>query len=62
MQDRIINDGIGEALGFIVDVGIIDPRSVVLIVAGALAVTLLGALVPARRARRLPAAAVLRSE
>ena len=62
MQDRIINDGIGEVSGFIVDVGIIDVRSVVLIVAGALAVTLLGALVPARRTRRLPVAAVLRSE
>lgn len=62
MQERIINEGIGETSGFIVDVGIIDVRSVVLIVAGALAVTLLGALVPARRARRLPVAAVLRSE
>lgn len=62
MQERIINGGIGETSGFIVDVGIIDVRSVVLIVAGALAVTLLGALVPARRARRLPVAAVLRSE
>lgn len=62
MQERIVNDGIGETSGFIVDVGIIDVRSVVLIVAGALAVTLLGALVPARRARRLPVAAVLRSE
>lgn len=62
MQERIINEGIGETSGFVVDVGIIDVRSVVLIVAGALAVTLLGALVPARRARRLPVAAVLRSE
>lgn len=62
MQERIINEGIGETSGFIVDVGIIDVRSVVLIMAGALAVTLLGALVPARRARRLPVAAVLRSE
>ncbi|HYH76573.1 MAG TPA: FtsX-like permease family protein, partial [Arthrobacter sp.] len=62
MQDRIVNDGIGEVSGFVVDVGIFDVRSVVLIVAGALAVTLLGALVPARRARRLSVAAVLRSE
>lgn len=62
MQERIINEGIGETSGFIVDVGIIDVRSVVLIMAGALAVTLLGSLVPARRARRLPVAAVLRSE
>lgn len=62
MQERIINDGIGAVSGFVVDVGIIDIRSVVLIVAGALAVTLLGALIPARRARRLPVAAVLRSE
>jgi putative ABC transport system permease protein len=62
MQERIINDGIGGVSGFVVDVGIIDVRSVVLIVAGALAVTLLGALIPARRARRLPVAAVLRSE
>jgi putative ABC transport system permease protein len=62
MQERIVNEGIGAVSGFVVDVGIIDVRSVVLIVAGALAVTLLGALVPARRARRLPVAAVLRSE
>ncbi|WP_457963721.1 FtsX-like permease family protein [Arthrobacter sp. D1-29] len=62
MQERIINEGIGETSGFVVEVGIIDVRSIVLIVAGALAVTLLGALVPARRARRLPVAAVLRSE
>ena len=62
MQEIIINDGIGAVSGFVVDVGIIDVRSIVLIVAGALAVTLLGALVPARRARRLPVAAVLRSE
>lgn len=62
MQDIIINDGIGEVSGFVVDVGIIDVRSVVLIVAGALVVTILGALVPARRARHLPVAAVLRSE
>jgi putative ABC transport system permease protein len=62
MQERIINDGVGAVSGFVVDVGIIDVRSIVLIVAGALAVTLLGALAPARRARRLPVAAVLRSE
>ena len=62
MQEKVINDGIGETSGFVVDVGILDARSVVLIVAGALAVTFLGALVPARRARRLPVAAVLRSE
>ncbi|MCO4276819.1 ABC transporter permease [Pseudarthrobacter sp. HLT3-5] len=62
MQEKVINDGIGVVSGFVVDVGILDVRSVVLIVAGALAVTFLGALVPARRARRLPVAAVLRSE
>ena len=61
-EDFLLNSLMGSQWGFELPQGTLDPLTAMAIVAGALAVALLGTAIPARRALTVPAAVVLHSE
>jgi putative ABC transport system permease protein len=61
-EDFLLNSVMGSQWGFELPQGTLDPLTALAIVAGALAVALLGTAIPARRALTVPAAVVLHSE
>lgn len=61
-EDFLVNTVMGSQWGFELPQGSLDPLTALAIVAGALAVALLGTAIPARRALKVPAAVVLHSE